>query len=97
MGVRWTFRLDRFTGIVDLMVVTEYERMTWQRMPVLGLEPIANPTKPRFVLFMSGHGARHTFLMDSAAGATWILTEGIEVKVADGETVTLDGWVPLPN
>jgi hypothetical protein len=96
-GVRWTFRLDRFTGRVDLMVATKDDGLTWQPMPVIGLEPIADARRPRFVVFISGHGARYTLLMDSVAGTTWLLTSGIQVDVAEGETATLDGWVPLPD
>jgi len=97
VGVRWTFRLDRYSGMVDLMVSTTDDQLTWQPMPVLGLEPDPKANKPRFVIFISGHGARYTFLMDIRTGDTWILTRDIELPISDDETVSLDGWVPLPE
>ena len=74
LAARWTFRLDRYTGHVDQLARIEHDEVTWQEMPVRDLPSISNPTKPRFILFTSALAARHTFLMDTETGQTWIIT-----------------------
>ncbi len=82
--------------MVDQLVEAESGSLTWQPMLVEGLTTVNNPSKPRFLVFMSGIGIKYTFLMDSAVGTTWIPTL-IELEVADAETVTVPGWVPFPE
>ena len=74
LTAQWTFRLDRYTGHVDQLVQTEDDEVTWKEMLAEDLPSLSNPTKPRFVLFTSALTVRHTYLMDSETGQTWILT-----------------------
>ena len=74
IAAKWTFRLDRFTGSVGQLVRTKNDELAWEKMSVLDLPAISNPDKARFVIFTSGIAARHTFLLDSQTGSTWMLT-----------------------
>ena len=73
LAAKWTFRLDRFTGRVFQLVKTQEDGVAWQPMPNSRSPQLSNPMKPRFVIFTSGLAARHTFLVDSYTGQTWIL------------------------
>lgn len=88
LAVRWTFRLDRYTGNVDQLVKTRNGEVTWQKMPVLGLPDTSGTREARFVVFTSGLAARNTFLMDGQTGKTWILTTG---------SMDIVGWIPFPK
>lgn len=91
LGPRWTFRLDRHTGVVYQLWILENENSSWERMRIEGLPTINNPLRPRFVLFTSGMGPRWTFLMDTSTGKTWILAAH-EVQTAESETTTPYAW-----
>ena len=69
---KWTFQLDRYTGHVRQLVKTQDGGSAWQVMFVAGLPELSRPDKPRFVIFTSGLAARHTFLMDTETGKTWV-------------------------
>lgn len=92
LAARWTFRLDRYTGRVDQMVQSFFGDPTWQEMPVIGLPDEPNANRARFVLFTSGLAARHTFLMDSTTGKTWLLTT-LPSTEEDSEEIV--GWSPF--
>jgi hypothetical protein len=94
LAAKWTFRLDRYSGNVYKLVRTQSDGNAWEQMPVLGLPKIANPAKPRFILFTSGIAARHTFLMDSMTGQTWVVTT-VEVPLEEGKTTTINVWKPF--
>ena len=84
LAARWTFRLDRYTGRVHQLVSTEDEGSAWQRMLVAGIADIAEPNRPRSI-FTSGLAVRHTFLMDTDTGQTWVL----------GTVGEITGWWPF--
>jgi hypothetical protein len=94
LAAKWTFRLDRYSGNVHQLVKTKSGGNAWEQMPIQGLPKIPNPSKPRFTIFTSGLAARHTFLMDSSTGRTWIVTE-VNVPIADAKTATLNVWKPF--
>ena len=73
LAARWTFRLDRYTGRVYQLVKMQEGGAAWEPMLVEGIPEISRPDRPRFVIFTSGLAARHTFLMDSDTGQTWML------------------------
>lgn len=91
---RWTFRLDRFSGRVALLVKTMDDANTWQDMPVVGLPTIANPSSPRFQLFTSGIAARHTYLIDGQNGKTWMIVSVVQ-SAADGSQYETYEWQPF--
>lgn len=79
---RLTFRLNRFTGDTDQLVVRPNDQtLHWQRIGFAGQIPYRD-SQPRYVLFISGLAARFTFLMDTLSGLTWQL-----VKDKDDENV----------
>jgi hypothetical protein len=94
IAARWAFRLDRYTGDVAQLVTTSSDGMAWEQMLVKGFPAIQNPNKPRFIIFTSGIAVRHTFLMDSVTGKTWIVTS-VEVPKESGESDTINVWEPF--
>jgi hypothetical protein len=86
--------LDRFTGKVWQLVKTPNDENTWKAMTVERLPKTTNPNQPRFILFTSGLAARHTFLMDSQSGKTWVVT-AVEVSAGEGKTETINVWEPF--
>lgn len=90
-SARWTFRLDRYTGRVDQMVTSFFGDPTWREMPVIDL-PDEPASRPRFVLFTSGLAARHTLLLDSMTGKTWVLTT---LPSTEDDTEEILGWSPF--
>jgi hypothetical protein len=73
LATKWTFRLDRYTGRVYQLVKTKNDNLAWEAMLIEGHYDVPKPDRPRFAIFSSGLAARHTFLMDSDTGQTWVL------------------------
>lgn len=96
LAARWTFRLDRFTGRVWQLVKTQDDDSTWEEMPVFELTKLQSPNRPRFQLFTSGLAARHTFLIDSDSGKTWVVVTG-KSKRKDGTEYEYNAWQPFAN
>ena len=94
LAAKWTFRLDRFTGRVWQLVKTKDDDSTWEDMPVIGLPKLQSATRARFQLFTSGLAARHTFLLDSDTGKTWIVVTG-KGKNKDGSEFDYNAWQPF--
>ena len=74
------------------MVESIFGSMTWRQMSVIELPAIADADEPRFVLFTSGIAARHTFLMDSRTGKTWML---MTLSATEDEPEERVGWTPF--
>ncbi len=85
IAARWTFRLDRYSGRIDQIASTVNNRTVWESMEIEGLPIITNPTKPRFMIFTSGIAVRHTYLMDTDTGRTWVLVSGKRKRPTGGE------------
>lgn len=94
LAARWTFRLDRYTGRIAQLVKTADDSSAWEEMTVYVLPTIASPSKPRFQLFTSGLAVRHTYLIDTDTGKTWILVSG-KRKLASGIEYEYHSWEPL--
>jgi len=94
LAARWTFLLDRFTGGVAQLVKTKDEDNTWENMEVIGLPTRSTPSKPHFQIFTSGLAARHTFLLDTDSGKTWIVVS-VKRKSADGTEHEVNLWEPF--
>lgn len=90
-AAKWTFRLDRFTGRVWMLVVTASEDLAWEEMQVRDALKVQTPNRPRFQLFSSGIAARHTFLVDADTGKTWVVVSGTR-KGKDGSDIEYFGW-----
>jgi hypothetical protein len=89
-----TFRLDRFSGRVALLVKTADDDNTWEDMEIIGLPAIPTAAKPRFQIFTSGLAARHTFLLDTETGKTWLVVTG-KRKSPDGTEYEVNVWQPF--
>jgi hypothetical protein len=93
LAAKWTFRLDRFTGHVAQLVKTSNDDNTWEAMSTIDLPAMATP-HPRFEIFTSGIAAKHTFLLDTESGKTWVLVS-MNTKRADGTAQEVDYWQPF--
>jgi len=81
-GVRDTYKIDKYTGEVYLLVMSEKEELTWQLMPTEEhFQDMTLPDQVNYQVFISGLGPRSTFLMNVNTGATWQLTEDIETEI----------------
>ena len=72
--VKWTFRLDKYTGRVWQLVKTKDDDYAWESMPVVGLPKSPIDFKVRYQIFASGIVVRSTFLLNVETGKTWVLT-----------------------
>ena len=96
LAAKWTFRLDRFTGRVAQLSVDAADDsvVSWWDTPVVGLPQLENPTRARFQLFTSGIAAKHTFLIDTDTGKTWLMVNE-HAKRANGTEYEHIAWVPF--
>jgi hypothetical protein len=94
LAAKWTFRLDRFTGQVAQLAETKDGAQTWEQMQVIGLPNTTAPATARFQIFTSGITTRHTFLIDTDTGKTWV-TASTKGKNDDGTEYEIDFWQPF--
>lgn len=79
LAAKWTFRLDKRCGNVSQLVSVKGETsVSWQQTPVVGLPPCSATAGAKYQIFTSGLAARHTFLIDTVTGRSWILAEDDE-------------------
>ena len=79
IGARFTYRLDKFTGRVWQYVKGANDEDGWQEM-IISPKPTAS-SKPKFQIYLSGIGARYSFLIDNDNGNTWVI---VAIKLKDG-------------
>jgi hypothetical protein len=94
LAAKWTFRLDRFTGHVAQLTHNKDDEDMWEEMRVIGIPYIASPTRARFQIFTSGLAARHTFLIDTDTGKTWVIVTS-KGKNEDGTEYDVSLWQPF--
>lgn len=70
------------------------EENAWQEMVVLGLSKLPSSSNPRFQIFSSGLAARHTFMLDTVSGKTWLIASARQ-KHPDGTETEVVRWVPF--
>lgn len=93
---KWTFRLDKYTGRVWNIVTTKDERNAWEEMQILGAIKLSPPFHSRFQLFTSGIAARHTFLLDTDTGKSWVVVTSTR-KAKDGTEYDVNVWQPFAD
>ncbi|MBC8637308.1 hypothetical protein IAG25_10840 [Caballeronia sp. EK] len=78
LAVRWTFKLDKFAGVVFQLVATKDGGVAWEEVPRLrGRTPDpATPNRVNYQIFLSGMVARNMLLLNVNSGATWQLQSG---------------------
>lgn len=88
LGVRNTFRLDRFTGQSAQLVLQADSSLDWQPIPKAPhpLPDTQLPGRANYQMFTSGLGARFTFLINVNTGATW------QLQVDENGSLV---WAPL--
>lgn len=96
LAARLSFRLDRYTGQVWQLVKTKDDDTAWEETPVRGIVRGEKSTRPRYQIFTSGFAARHTFLLDTDTGRTWVIVVS-KRKSADGTEYEQNVWVPFPE
>jgi|SRR5271165_6036224 len=74
LAAKWTFRFDRFCGFVSQLVKTKSGGMAWEAMPIDKQPTCVMDGKIHYQLFSSSLAVRHTFLMNTDMGTTWVLT-----------------------
>jgi hypothetical protein len=94
LAAKWTFRLDRYTGHVAQLTHNKDGDNVWQEMRVIGIPYITSPTRARFQIFTSGLAARHTFLIDTDTGKTWVIATS-KGKNEDGTDYEDSLWQPF--
>ena len=72
-AAKWTFRLDKITGHVWILVQNKDGNYVWQPTKVDGL-PDGKTPSGTYQIFLSGLAAKFSFLIDTATGKTWALT-----------------------
>lgn len=87
---KWTFRLDRYTGIVYQLVKTRADRFAWEEMIIVDLPKSFKDFKARYQIFASGILVKNTFLINLETGQTWVLTTFTNDKKEE-----LNGWAPF--
>jgi hypothetical protein len=87
LAARWTFRLDRFCGSVSILVSTKDDGTTWESMDIDSKPACKADGRTHYQLFSSSLAAKHTFLMNTDTGATWLL---VSRKSTDG--AAYDAW-----
>jgi hypothetical protein len=96
LTTKWTFRLDRYAGRVWQLAKTKDGGNTWEEMTVVDRTRLPTARKPRFRLFTSGLGARHTFLIDADTGKTWVVVSEAR-KNRDGSEYEVNLWEPFDS
>ena len=73
-----TYKLDKYTGTVSVMVETADNFVAWENVEVERIdrfESLSEPDKINYQIFMSGIMAADCFLLHVRTGMTWILVE----------------------
>jgi hypothetical protein len=74
VAVRYTFKIDKFTGDVFQYVKRTDETYTWQNVEKYrNINDIIKENVINYQLFSSGQGIRYTFLLNTNSGLTWKL------------------------
>jgi hypothetical protein len=74
VAIRYTFKIDKFTGDVYQYVKREDETYTWQIVEKnTNVNDIMKENVINYQLFSNGQGIRYTFLLNTNSGLTWKL------------------------
>ena len=94
LAAKFTFRLDKWTGRVWQLVQTKSNGNAWEELEVMSRPKLDTPSRARFQIFTSGLAARHTFLIDTVAGKTWVIVTA-KRKNDDGTDYEVVLWEPF--
>jgi hypothetical protein len=77
LAAKWTFRFDRVCGFVSQLVKTPDGGAAWEAMLIEKRPKCVEDSVSHYQLFASSLAARHTFLMNTDTGTSWVLTTHI--------------------
>lgn len=76
VAVKYTFKVDKFTGNVYQFVQRADNTYTWQLIErETSITDIQKQDSINYQLFSSGLGIRYTFLLNTNSGLTWKLVK----------------------
>jgi hypothetical protein len=77
ISARGTYRVDKFTGSVDVLAMRPDSSIVWQPIPRLqhSQEDTRPPGQANYQLFLSGIAMRFSVLVNVNTGATWQLVK----------------------
>ena len=83
LAVKFTLRVDRFTGTTAQLVLASDSSLTWQDIARIDhfVPDTRVPARVNYQVFTSGLGLRFTFLLNVNTGATWQITEDPKTTV----------------
>ncbi|MDY6903962.1 MAG: hypothetical protein SWH61_04675 [Thermodesulfobacteriota bacterium] len=96
LAVKWTFKLDRYTGKIYQLAATEEGLAIWGEMLVWDAPDHKAGKKPRYQIMTSGLTTAHSFLLDTETGKTWLLTERT-LTSKEGKPLDVRGWFPIKD
>lgn len=78
IGVKFTFKIDKYSGNVYLLV-QGVKNLTWQLMDVEKQDnDVKKENQVNYQIFTSGLGVKYTFLMNVNTGITWQIVKDSE-------------------
>lgn len=88
IAAKATYRIDKFTGAVDVLTIAADGAVGWAGIPREGNAlSIELPNRPNYQMLVSGLALRWTLLINVNTGVTWQLNQSKE---------GLLHWVTLP-
>ncbi|MDE4917017.1 hypothetical protein ACUXAV_001637 [Cupriavidus metallidurans] len=87
LALRWTFKLDKQSGVVYQLVASKDGVLSWDEMARYK-HTLPDPVvagKTNYQIFLSGIAAKNTFLINVNSGATW------QLQGSDSG----NSWVPI--
>jgi len=96
LTVRWTFLLDRFSGVVSQLMFFGDDSIFWGFLEVTPLPTSSKHPHPHFQIFTSGIAAKNTFLIDTDTGFTWALVT-LDKTLSNGKKEKVNSFVALSS
>ncbi|MBQ7942173.1 MAG: hypothetical protein IJ328_07205 [Muribaculaceae bacterium] len=79
---RYTFKIDKYRGIVYQLVQTEADGFAWQEVPVLMRDfDEIKPDTVNYHIFMGGTAVKDCFLINIHTGITWVLVKSSDNSI----------------
>lgn len=75
MARKYSFKLDKKTGKIYMMVKDYKDDISWEEMRIIGLLPNKYTSDINYQLFLGGLVVADIFLIDIHSGQTWQLVQ----------------------
>ena len=90
LTLKHAYKLDRYCGFIQQLGRKENGDSVWQSTKVADLPKCIVDNKPKYQIFSSGIAVRHTYLINTDTGKTWLV---MIFKNSNG--VDEFGWFPI--